>query len=358
MGSMAKSKIYLYEDRPLFGLDIGHGSLRVMQIDRAHSRPKLVGYGAASFNPTAIVDGVIEKPEIIAEAAQQLFKHHLIGDITTKRVAVSLPVARAFTRSMYVPNLTTKEAAEAVRTEAEQYIPAAIDDLYLDYSHAKVGQKNNELFLVAMPKRIVDSYLTLTKLLGLEAILFETSIGAGAQLFGKDTQKDVPSVLIDFGSDSADITVYNGGLVVSGTVACGGEEITELISKALDVTPKEANIIKSKYGLGYSKKQTQIEKSLEPLMNLLLKEIRRTVRYYEERSESKQTIGQVIIMGGGANMPGLAEYLTNNLRLAVRAFDPTTHIDFGRLQPFSPHERMSYVTVAGLGLTDPAKVFG
>jgi hypothetical protein len=41
-----------YHDKPLFGLDIGHGSLKVMQIEEqtansAHKnrRPKVVGYG-------------------------------------------------------------------------------------------------------------------------------------------------------------------------------------------------------------------------------------------------------------------------------------------------------------------------
>lgn len=348
---------YFYEDKPLFGLDIGHGNIRVMELDTKHTIPRLVGYGTASFDPAAIVDGCIEKPEVVAKATQELFKHHLIGDITTNRVAIALPVARAFTRSMHVPDLSERETLEAVRTEVEQYIPAPIDDLYLDYSRAKTGTEESELFVVAMPKRIVDSYLTLTRLLGLEAVLFETSIGAGAQLFARDKHTDVPTILVDFGGESADITLYNGGLAVSGTVACGGEKITQLISEALDVTPREAGIIKFKYGLSYSKKQPQIESSLAPLLSILLKEIKRTVRYYEERSKSKTAIGQVVIMGGGANMPGLADYLTNNLRLPVRAFDPTSHIDFGHLQPFSASERMSYVTVSGLSLTNPKEVF-
>ncbi len=351
------NKTYYFEDKPLFGLDIGRGGLRVMQVERKHGETKIIGYGTTSFDPSAVVNGVIEKPEIIAEAAQKLFKSSLVGDITTSRVAVSLPVARAFTRSMMVPELSPKEIDEAVRTEAEQYIPAALEDLYLDYSNTARTDSPNELFLVAMPKRIVDSYLVLTRMLGLEAVLLETSISAGAQLFGQDTQSDVPSVLVDLGTESADITAYNGGLIVSGTVACGGDKITELIAKALNVTPHEATIIKSKYGFSLSKKQDQIIDCLTPVMNMLIKEIKRTIRYYEERSGTKQTIGQVLIMGGGANMPGLAAYLTSNLRIAVRSLDPTPHLDFGHLQPIALNDRMSYVTVAGLSLADPVKVF-
>ncbi len=348
-----KKQLY-FEDKPLFGLDIGRGSLRVMQLEYHAGKPKMVGYGSANFDHSAVVNGVIEKPEIIAKAAQDLFRHHLIGDITTNRVAISLPVSRAFTRTLETPDLSPKEIEEAVRTEAEQYIPAAIDDLYLDYSSIGTG---DEVFLVAIPKRIVSSYLTLSRMLGLEAVLLETTIGAGAQLFSRDQHQDLPTVLVDFGSESADITVYHGGLTISGTVACGGEKITQLIMGALDVSEKEAVIIKSKYGLGYSKKQELIISGLKPVLSLLTKEIKRTIRYFEERSGSKDSIAQILVMGGGANMPGLAEYLTNDLRIAVRSFDPTSYINFGRLQPISENERMSYVTVAGLALTEPGEVF-
>jgi len=348
-----------FEDKPLFGLDLGHGKLRVLQLRPASGKhkAKLIGYGEATFDPSAIRDGIIEKPEIIAEAAQDLFKHHLVGDITTHRVAMSLPIARAFTRSMDVPALSTKELAEAVQNEAAQYIPASLDELYLDY--ARVSQHGTEgtVYIVAMPMRIVDSYVMLARLLGLEAVMLQTSSGAGAFLFGKDAQSDIPSLLVDFGSDSADITVYDGGPVVSGTVACGSDLFTAAIARELSITEKEAMLIKAKYGLGHSKKQAQIEKALEPALALLIKEVRRTIRYHEDHGQEKRKIAQVVIAGGGANMPGIAEYLTSNLRLAVRSFDPTPYIDFGHLQPFNLTERMSYVTAVGLASIDPDEVF-
>jgi len=347
----------LFEDKPVFGLDIGHGKIRVMQLTPDKHRPKIVGYGETTFEPSAIKEGVIVAPEIIAEAALALFNHHLIGDITTNRVVMSVPIAQTFTHSMETPKLSKKELAEAVQNEAEQYIPAALDNLYLDYIRAGANGDNTNVLIVAMPKHIINSYLTLPRLLGLEVVAIQTSSGAGAHLFARDAQSDIPSLLIDFGSNSADITVYDDGPTVSGTVACGSELLTAAIAEELNVTEKEATLIKAKYGLGLSKKQAQIEKALTPTLSLLIKEIKRTVRYYEEHAHDKRKISQVVIAGGGANMPGLVDYLTSNLRLAVRAFDPTSYLDFGRLQPFNVTERMSYVTAAGLAVTDPKEVF-
>lgn len=366
MGSTRINNSLFYQDKPLFGLDIGHGSVRVMQINGESGRSKVVGYGMTVFDPAAIgQDGVIVQPEIIAKGIQELFRHHLIGDITTNRVAVALPTALAFTRTMKVPELSAKEIHEAVQTEVEQYVPAPVDELYISYSLGQLEPKaskdepqpEQQLFLAAMPRKIVDSYLLLTKMLGLEAVLFETTIGVCGQLFERDSQHDIPTVLVDCGRESTDISVYHGGPIVSGTVAFGGHRVTELVAKALDVSEREAVIIKSKYGIGYSKKQEQIITALKPILSLLTKEIKRTTRYYEEYSGGKHSIGQILLMGGGGNMPGLAEYLTNDLRLAVRSFDPSAYLSFGRLQPISETEHMSYVTATGLAVTNPREVF-
>lgn len=81
------------------------------------------------------------------------------------------------------------------------------------------------------------------------------------------------------------------------------------------------------------------------------------IRYYEERSNTKSKIGQVVTMGGGANMPGLSEHLTNLLRLPVRMCDPWQNLDFAGLQPPNNTEKSMYVTVAGLALAKPKEIF-
>lgn len=346
-----------FEDKPLFGLDIGHSSVRAMQIINSHGKSRVVGYGVTAFDVSAIDDGVIVKPEIIAEAVQKLFHNGLVGKITTNRVALSVPVSRAFTRSIEAPKMSDKDLADMVKTEVDQYIPAATESLYIDYSKVTDSKGKTTVFIVAMPRRIVDSYIMLARLLGLEAVIIQTSSGAGANLFTYDSQSDLATVLVDFGSDSADITIFDKNPIVSGTAPCGGEQITKLIGKTLGVTAHEAVIIKSRYGLTLSKKQDQIVESLKPTLALLTREIRRTLRYYEERAKSKRPISQIVIMGGGANMPGLADYLTSDLRIPVRSFDPTAYLDFGRLQPFNSSERMSYVTAAGLALYNPTEAF-
>ena len=50
--------------KPIFGLDVGHGSLKVMQVDHVpavgqeHGTPQITGYGFTTFDAAALDNGV------------------------------------------------------------------------------------------------------------------------------------------------------------------------------------------------------------------------------------------------------------------------------------------------------------
>jgi type IV pilus assembly protein PilM len=353
-----------FHDKPLFGLDIGHGSLKVMQLAEPGKTisgkphlPKLLGYGFATFDKSAQEDGVVVKPEIIAKAAFELFKNNLIGDISTRRVAIAIPAYRTFTRSLQLPKLKADEMREAVELEAEQYISLPLEELYLDYEIVKQTEDTTDLFVIAVPRTIVDSYLVLAQLIGLETVLIEPTLSSSGRLFTIDERSDSATFLIDFGSLSCDISIFDKHVIVTGTVQGGGLVFTKSIQEALQVSEAEAGIIKSRYGLTPSKKQAEIKKALEPTLQQIVKEIRRMLRYYEERYGADREISQIITLGGGANMPGLSEYLTETLRMAVRHSDPWQYIDHKGLTLPSDADKPMYSTAAGLSLANYKEVF-
>lgn len=346
-----------YKDRPLFGLDIGFNSVKVMQLSKHNHEHRVTGYGVATFKESSIEKGMIIDHEDVAGVVKKMFESGLVGEITTRRVAFSVPAARTFSRILHLPKLARKDLAEAVRLEAEQYIPVPIADLYLDFTIIQQSEKNTDVLAVAIPKKIIDSYVQLSRLLGLEAVVMETTTGSTDRLFKQTDQNNVPSVLIDFGSVSADITVYDKSMMVTGTVPGGGDDITQLIADKLHVTKDEAHVIKIKYGLGVSKKQSEITSAVSPLLEQTLKEIKRMIRYYEERTENHTKIEQVVTFGGGANVPGLSDYLINALRIPVRACDPWNHIVFKHIQEPNAAERSMYITAASLALIEPREIF-
>jgi len=352
----------LLHDKPVFGLDVGHGSIKVMQVaqhdrDAGSQGPHIIGYGVTEFDSSALDNGVIVKPEVIAAALLNMFDNQLIGDITSRRVALAIPTYRSFSRSMQLPKLSARELDDAVHLEAEQYVPVPLSDLYLDYAVTRRGEEQDDLLAIAVPKEIVDSYLTLTRMVGLEVMLVETTMASASRLFAHDKYNDIASVIIDFGSLTADVSIFYKTMLVTSTVAAGGLVFTNNIRDGLGVTLAEAAIIKTKYGLSVSKKQQEITAALEPTLQQLTKEIRRMVRYHEEHYGAEKPIGQVIMLGGGANMPGMSEYLTSSLRLPVRVHDPWQYLSFDGLQAPSRADRLMYATVAGLSLVNPKEIY-
>lgn len=353
-----------FHDKPIFGMEIGHGSLKVMQVglqpkdlpEGGASRPRLLGYGFVSFDAASQKDGVIMRPEIVAKAANELFQRHLIGKIDTRRVAIAIPAYRAYTRSLRLPKLPPKELDEAIRLETEQYIPLSLGELYLDYEIIGQTAEQTELFVVAVPRAIVDSYLDLTRILDLETVLVEPTLNSSARLFSLDQQSDVPAIIINLGSVSSDISIFDKHILVTGTVKGGGEDFTRSIQDKLKVSLQEAAVIKTRYGLGVSRQQGEIRAALEPILREIVKEIRRMTRYYEERYGSKRPISQIITLGGGANMPGLDDYLTAAMHLAARHSDPWHYFEQTGLKAPEASDRPMYATAAGLSLATPAEV--
>lgn len=348
---MNSKQTIFYHDKPIFGLDIGFNSIKVMQVESDNKRGHTVlGYGVTSFDPAAIQDGVIVDIRAMAGPVQSMFAKQIVGDITTRRVAIAVPSTRTFSQLLSLPKMAKKDLKQAVMAEIEQYIPVQADELYIDFDITKETAEEINLQIVAAPKLIVDSYLTLMRVLGLETVAIETTINSSSRLFVRADQSSVPTILIDFGSVSSDITIYDKGIMATGTVLGGGDSFTSLIADKLKVSHQEAHVIKTRYGMGVSKRQSEITDALKPILDQLGKEIRRMIRYYEERSATQGKISQIVTMGGGANMPGLSEHLTNSLRLATRMCDPWQNLSFDRLQPPSSSEKAMYITATGLSM--------
>lgn len=351
---MPVGKKLFYKDKPVFGFDIGRSSIKVLQIDKGKKESVVAGYGTISFKEDAVKNGVIVDPEAIIKSAFELIEHQLVGKLTTNRVAISMPNAYSFSRVLNLPRMAPKDLIGAIELEAGQSIPLPLDDLYYDYEVTRMlPGDNQEVQLTASPRRIVDSYMTVFEALGLEVASVESNISSVTRTVLHAESHDVTTLIIDFGSMACDLSIYSGGTIrVTSTVDCSGDAITELIAKKLNLSFDQAHSIKIRYGLEKSKKQAEILDAVSGELGKLVSEIRKVMRYFSEHNASDQPIGQIIILGGGANLPGLGSYITDKTRVASRLCAPWNNLSFGNLQPPHELETTLYTTAAGLSLID------
>lgn len=348
---------------PLFGLDIGHTSLKVMQLDAGGGKSKklhVVGYGSSyRYAASAIENGVILDFNALGGALRDLFDTRLQGKISSRKVACTIPLSHSFSRPLQLPLMNEEDLSEAVHLEAEQYIPVAADNLYIDYDVVRRDQKNIDVLVVGTPKNIVDSYMKFLQSMNLEPLTLEPTMNASARIFGMaDPTSQSPTALIDFGANAIDIAVYDGSLFVNGTVQGGSDTMIDLIAKQLGVSHEQAYKVKNQEGINFSDDLRSIGAAVKPTLDNLVREVSKITRYFNERvALNGRKVSQAITMGGGANMPGLNEYLGKELGLPVRMMDPWHKISFGRLSPPDELERSMFITVAGEAVLDISEIF-
>jgi type IV pilus assembly protein PilM len=279
--------------------------------------------------------------------------------ISTRKVACTVPLSHSFSRPLKLPLMEEADLKQAVHLEAEQYIPLAPENLYLDYDVVRKDEKNMEILVVATPKNVIDSYMKFLGSMGLEPVALEPTMNATARIFGMaDPTHTQATVLIDFGAEATDIAVYDNTLFVNSTVQGGSNTMINSISQVLGINREEAFKVKNKEGLKPGDNLNDISQAVKPTLDNLIREIHKMVRYYDDRvSVQGRKITQAVMTGGGANMPGLNDYLAKELGIAVRMLDPWNRIDFGELPPPDELERSMFITVAGEAVLDMAEVF-
>lgn len=351
-----------YSDQPVFGFDIGRSSIKLMQIDPPHGKKaKTVvrAYGNIGFNPKALDKGLIIEPEIIVKAAYELLSKTLVGTLSTKHVAMSLPNSHSFSRMITLPlDMKKDEIDAAVQAEITQSIPVPITDMYYDFVATTSMQGDvQEVQIVASPSKIVSSYIEVIEALGLVPAVVEPNINSVTRMVVQSEAHDGVSLIIDLGSEASDLSVYDSKVIrATGTVDCGGDNITKAIAKGLGVSPQQAHNVKTRYGLEVSKKQASILQAIDPELGKLVGEIKKVMRYYAERADQDKQIDQIVILGGGANLPGLSSYITDKTRIPARLNSPWNHLEFGGLQPPHELETTIYTTAGGLSLITPEEI--
>jgi len=350
------SKLF-YKDTPIIGLDISNTGIKIMSVD-----PKKLlveGYGTIDLEPQKVKEA-LEKPDktYIADNIKKMLDENVLGHLPHKRVAISLPTARSYSRTFTLPSSTEKALHDAVLLEADQYIPIPSASLYIDYQIIERGHKEITVLMSAIPQIIVDNAIANVEAAGLEPVFIEPSICSVGRVLTATERGDLPTVIVDIGPASTDIAILDRGTIrVTGGLPIGGNTFTLDIAKKLSVALENAHQLKVLNGLNAGPRQQKLSTALEPTLQSLVAEVKKVMRYYSERISDDRKLEQLLIVGSGSNVPGIGEYFTNNLVMPARVASPWQRLDFGKIQEPPKQLRPRYITVAGLSSIQPGRMW-
>lgn len=349
-----KHKKYLH-DRPLVAIDISPTFLKIMAINRKHWL--VTGYGSVSVDPQKLQIGLNDDPAYLIESLNELVANNVVGKLPSDHAVVTIPTNRSYSRSVSVPVSAANSLDSAIQLEAEQYIPIPISELNLSYEIIARTKETIEVLMSAAPKKIVANAVKACREAGFEVIAVEPSINAVARLITLTEEGHLPTVIVDIGAAATDIAILDKSIRATGSVQVGGNTFTYDISQKMNISLEKAHQLKVLNGLNVSPKQAKIKAALSTSLEQVASEVQKIIRYYNERINEKQKIEQVVIVGGGSNVPGLGDYFTDKLTMPVRVASPWQVLDFGKLPQPSKQFKPRYITVAGLASIVPKDVW-
>lgn len=355
-----------------FGLDISDLSLKIIKLKKKRGGLTLASFGEEKIKPGIIKGGEVKDEEKLAEIIKEAIKKVKGEKLRTKYVVASLPEEKAFLQVIQLPKMAEEDLRSAIIYEAENYIPLPIEQVYLDFQIVPPVYNHLDHFdilIAAFPKETAQSYLSSLKRAGLSPLAFEIESQAIARVLIKDEVSPFPVLLIDLGQTRTSFIIFSGhSLRFTSSIPVSGNSFTEIISKVLKVDLNKAEKLKIKYGLEEKVKielkkdsfermieRGKIFEALIPALVDLIQQIKRYLEYYkthsshEHLSPNGKGISKILLCGGGANLKGLPELLSLELKIPTELGDPWINIT--KEKPALPLEKsLGYITALGLAL--------
>jgi len=319
-----------FSSSKFLGIDIGSSQIKIAEVAKSGRHKKLINYGflsAASF---------YEKPfrtfeentfslsnQEISLAIRAIMEE---AGIKTRRAIFSIPDFATLFASFELPPMTQAEVFEAVKYEARQHIPIPLAQVSIDWQiieRKPVDKKKStfKILLAAVPNDIINQYQEIARLSQLELFALEAEAFSLARAVIRKDEKG-PIAILDIGTQSSTISlVENGVLKISHSFDLSGSRLVKEVAENFNLTPAEAEKLVIVYGL---RENEEVKELLLPLIEAVLREVEKVLSEYQINDTKK--IQKLILSGGWAPLPGLKEYLTENLKLNVEIADPFVNV--------------------------------
>jgi type IV pilus assembly protein PilM len=211
-----------------------------------------------------------------------------------------------------------------IMSEAEQYIPFDIEDVYLDFQDLKTGLKETDrtdVMLVAAKKEIVDDYLDMLGSLDLTPVIVDVDGFALENTYEFNYQKNENVALVDIGASKMSINILSQGIsVVARDIIVGSRQLTEQIQNVFDIDFEEAEGLKVG-SIQDEEKREEIEDIFSTTCTQWILEIKKAIDLYHS-NHPDHPLKKLILSGGGAKVSGLIDFLAQETNINVELFNP------------------------------------
>lgn len=339
------------------GLEINDLSVRAIQLEKAGSKNRVIGYGAADIAPDSISEGEIIKKENVVLAISNAISNASPQKIRAKKAICSISETKAFLRIVNIPKMKKEEIGEAIKWELEANIPLTIDQVYYDWQvlDQNFSKENNKMsiLVVAAARKVIDQLVDAVETAGLKVI--DVGIESIAQSRSLISEKEAGKtiLIIDIGGRRTSFLIAIGNTpCFTSSIPLSSGSITSAIARELGVKEEEAERMKLNYGIGSINDNNAIFKAANPILESFVSEIEKTIDFYLNSLGYSSSIDKIIACGGGANTKGLIPYLMERIHREIEIGNPWINFNMeGEAPDVIEKDKIArYATVIGLAL--------
>ncbi len=338
---------------PSFGLDISDESIKFVSLVLTKNGIRLGKYGERKIPPGVIESGNIKNPKELESILSALRVEEGI-----KSVRVSLPEEQVYLFQMQLEKAGLESVREGIELSLEEHIPIPAQDAIFDYEIISENPKNIDLQVAAIPKNVIENYLSVFKNSSISVPSFELE----AQAISRSVLKkgDLGTyMIVDFGEKRTGIFIISRGIVMfTSTLDVGGVMLTGVIQKTFKISEAEAENMKKEFGLQRNVANKEIFAVLLNSVSILRDEIVKHYLYWnthkDEEGNNNPIIKKIILCGGDSNLIGLTDYLSVSMKSRVEMSDVWVNIldTLKEVPEINFKQALSFAAAIGLALGD------
>ena len=312
--------------RSLIGVDISSSSVKMVELGSDGKKGYRVERYTTEILPRdAVADGNIVNLEASAETVRRAWKK--LG-ASTRDVAIALPASHVITKKIIVPAGQRESELEVlVESEANQYIPFALEAVNLDFQligPAPSSPDEIEVLIAASRKEKVEDRVAVVESAGLKPVVMDVesyALQASFELIEKqlpESGKGQIVALIDIGSNLMNLPVLrNGQQLYTREQAFGGNQLTQDIARLFGVTFEEAEADKRRNNLP----ENYESELLRPFVESMALEVSRALQFFFTSTQFTQ-VNHIVLAGGCAILPGADEAVASRTQVNTIIANP------------------------------------
>lgn len=342
--------------RSLVGLDISSSAVKMVELSGSRAGElRLECYAIEPLPDGAVVDGNLSNIDAVSEAVGRCWKR--LGT-TTKFVAMAMPTAAVITKKIVLPaGLRENEMEVQVESEANQYIPFALEEVNLDFQvvgPAPSGPEEIEVLIAASRKEGVEDRVACAEAASLKPVVMDVESYAALAAFellreqfsGNDAESVI--ALVDIGANAMKVAMLKGDQqIYNREQAFGGNQLTQDMVRAYGMSHEEAENLK-RSGPMPDNYETEI---LHPFLDNLALEVSRALQFFFTSTPVGE-VNHIVLMGGCSLLPGIADVVAERTQVDTLMANPFAKMSLAqRVRPKNLlNDAASLMVACGLAL--------